>query len=89
MRLVCPHCASAMRIRTSKGQHIFLRVAYLQCTSEACGWSGRAEFEITHEMSPSGIPNPSVRLPVAPTVMRREAMRKKGDNQLDLLEASA
>ncbi|EJT82666.1 hypothetical protein PPS11_45362 [Pseudomonas putida S11] len=47
-----------MRIRTSEGRHIFLRIAYLQCTNEACGWSVRAEFEMTHELSPSGMPNP-------------------------------
>jgi hypothetical protein len=27
-----------MRIRASEGTHIFLRVAYLQCTNEACGF---------------------------------------------------
>lgn len=85
-KLVCPHCAGRMRIRTSEGTHVFLRVAYLQCTNEARGWSARAEFEMTHEMSPSGMPNPSVRLPVAPVALRREAMRQAGDKQLDLLE---
>ena len=60
-KMVCPHCLSRMRIRTSEGRHIFLRVAYLQCTTEACGWSVRAEFEMTHELSPSGMPNPDVR----------------------------
>lgn len=88
-KLVCPHCKGRMRIRTSEGTHVFLRVAYLQCTNEACGWSARAEFEMTHEMSPSGMPNPSVRLPVAPVALRREAMRLAGDNQMDLLEVTA
>jgi len=88
-KLVYPHCAGRMRIRTSEGTHVFLRVAYLQCTNEACGWSARAEFEMTHEMSPSGMPNPSVRLPVAPVALRREAMRQAGDNQMDLLEVTA
>ena len=74
-----------MRIRTSEGTHIFLRVAYLQCTNEACGWSVRAQFEMTHEMSPSGMPNPTVRLPVAPVAMRRQAMRP-ADDQPDLLD---
>ncbi|MGY2342348.1 ogr/Delta-like zinc finger family protein [Pseudomonas sp. SDO5532_S415] len=72
-KMVCPHCLSKMRIRTSEGRHIFLRVAYLQCTSEACGWSVRAEFEMTHELSPSGMPNPSVRLPSASPDLRRDA----------------
>lgn len=84
-KLVCPHCMGRMRIRTSEGTHIFLRVAYLQCINEACGWSVRAEFEMTHEMSPSGMPNPAVKLPVAPLALRRLAM-KSPDDQLDLLD---
>ena len=86
-KLVCPHCNSKMRIRTSEGTHIFLRIAYLQCVNEACGWSVRAEFEMTHEMSPSGMPNPTVRLPVAPVAIRRQAMKSASqDNQPDLLD---
>lgn len=84
-KLVCPHCLSRMRIRTSEGTHIFLRVAYLQCTNEACGWSVRAEFEMTHEMSPSGMANPAVRLPIADIALRRAAMRITND-QPDLLD---
>lgn len=74
-KMVCPHCASRMRIRTSEGRHIFLRVAYLQCTTEACGWSVRAEFEMTHELSPSGMPNPEVRLPRAGQDLRHAALK--------------
>ena len=74
-----------MRIRTSEGTHIFLRVAYLQCTNEACGWSVRAEFEMTHEMSPSGMANPTVKLPIADIALRRAAM-KTNDDQPDLLD---
>jgi len=80
-----------MRIRTSEGTHIFLRIAYLQCINEACGWSVRAQFEMTHEMSPSGMPNPSVQLPLAPIAMRRQAMRSADDHPdlLDLLDMEA
>ena len=74
-----------MRIRTSEGTHIFLRVAYLQCANEACGWSVRAQFEMTHEMSPSGMANPAVTLPVADIALRRAAM-KGADDQPDLLD---
>lgn len=84
-KLVCPHCLGRMRIRTSEGTHIFLRVAYLQCTNEACGWSVRAEFEMTHEMSPSGMANPSVKLPIADIALRRAAMKSVND-QPDLLD---
>lgn len=82
-----------MRIRTSEGTHIFLRVAYLQCVNEACGWSVRAQFEMTHEMSPSGMPNPSVRLPVATVALRRQAMKSASDDDhpdlLDQLDMEA
>lgn len=74
-KLVCPHCLNRMRIRTSEGRHIFLRIAYLQCTNEACGWSVRAEFEMTHELSPSGMPNPAVSLPSAGSDLRRAALK--------------
>jgi hypothetical protein len=40
---------------------------------------------MTHEMSPSGMPNPTVKLPVAPVALRRLAMKSQ-DDQLDLLE---
>ncbi|MFI8482982.1 ogr/Delta-like zinc finger family protein [Pseudomonas sp. NPDC078700] len=86
-KLVCPHCRGPIRIRTSEGQHICLRTAYLQCTNEACGATFRAQFEITHQMSPSGMPNPQVQLPAAPTSIRRESMRNNDETQLDLLEA--
>ena len=72
-KLVCPHCSSKMRIRTSEGRHVFLRIAYLQCVNEACGWSVRAQFEMTHELSPSGMPNPDVHLPSAAGELRRAA----------------
>ncbi|WP_095159165.1 ogr/Delta-like zinc finger family protein [Pseudomonas sp. Irchel 3E13] len=84
-KLICPHCSAKMRIRTSEGTHIFLRIAYLQCVNEACGWSVRAQFEMTHEMSPSGMANPTVKLPVAPIAMKRLAM-KTADDHPDLLD---
>lgn len=74
-KMVCLHCKNRMRIRTSEGTHVFLRVAYLQCTNEICGWSVRAEFEMTHELSPSGVANPDIHLPSAPIALRRAASK--------------
>lgn len=85
-KLVCPHCQGRMRIRTSEGQHIFLRIAYLQCTNEACSWSVRAEFQMTHELGPSGMANPTVHLPQANSAHRRACMRNVHDAQLDLVD---
>lgn len=85
-RLVCPHCHSRMRIRTSEGVHIFMRVAYLQCTSEPCSWSARGEFVITHEMAPAGTPNPRVVLPIADSAMRRAAHQLPDEQQMDIFD---
>jgi hypothetical protein len=40
---------------------------------------------MTHEMSPSGMANPAVRLPVADIALRRAAMKSAND-QPDLLD---
>lgn len=82
-KLVCPHCHSRMRIRTSEGVHIFMRITYLQCMNEACSWSARGEFTITHQMAPSGMPNPAVKLPVADSFIRQLAMRKEAEKQAE------
>lgn len=85
-RLVCPHCRGKMRIRTSEGAHCFLRTAYLQCTNEACSWACRAQFEMTHELSPSSMANPQAVLPIAPSTMRRQVMPCADEEQLDMLD---
>lgn len=86
-KLVCPHCKSSIRIRTSVGLHKLLRKAYLQCSNEGCGWTALGSFEITHELSPSGMPDPAVELPVAPSSLRRVAMvTRQGKNQSDLFD---
>ncbi len=38
----------------------------------------RAEFEMTHELSPSGMPNPEVYLPSANGELRKAAMTGVG-----------
>ncbi|WP_349616238.1 ogr/Delta-like zinc finger family protein [Azotobacter salinestris] len=85
-KLVCPHCGKPIRIRTSEGQHKLMRTAYVHCKSEACGWTGVARFEITHELSAAGEPNPEVSLPIAPSAMRRQAIQSRFQTaQMDLL----
>lgn len=86
--LICCHCHSKVRIRTSYGRHLLLREAYLQCSNEACGATFRAQFEVTHALSPSGMPNPAIDLPMAPSSIRREAMAALtgSDDQLGLLD---
>lgn len=85
-KMCCPHCGGRVRIRNSVGQHQLLRSVYLQCQNLDCSASYRAALEITHEISPSGRPNPSITLPKADAALRREAMRKEGEKQMDLID---
>lgn len=86
--LICCHCHSKVRVRTSAGKHLLLRTVFLQCTNIACGATFRASFEITHALSPSGMPNPTISLPLAPALMHRQALKslRGDDSQGDLLD---
>lgn len=87
-KYVCPHCGGPLRIRSSKGEHQLLRTNYIECVLEACHWSALGRTEITHELSPSGMPNPNIKLPPAPSLLRRQciASRQGNSNQMDMLE---
>ncbi|WP_457794920.1 ogr/Delta-like zinc finger family protein [Acinetobacter baumannii] len=61
-RFLCPHCDHKLYLRTSKLENPLFRVAYFQCTNIKCGFTARAQFEITHQIAPSAIPNPKIQL---------------------------
>lgn len=86
----CPHCGGRLKIRNSTAQHPLLRTVWLRCESEACGFSAAARFEITHELSPSGMPRPGISLPPAPSAIRREALSTYrsayDERQIDLVD---
>lgn len=87
-KLACPHCAARIRIRSSEGLHPLIRTLYIQCTSEACGWTGVASLEITHELSASSQENPQIQLEQAPIAIRRKAISSAtgDDDQTDLFD---
>lgn len=60
----CPHCGSRAQVRTSVEQTPTMRQVYFLCTNLACGHSWVAVLEATRTISPSGIPNPAIDLPV-------------------------
>jgi len=69
MRVVCPHCQSYARIRTSSQISPVCRELYLVCTNDECGWRGKAGLEITYTLSPSSQPAPGVRIPISPGLL--------------------
>jgi hypothetical protein len=75
-------------VRDSVGLHTFLRRTTLRCTNDVCGWTGKGFHEITHELSPSGMANPTVTLPIADYALRREIMASAMDlDQGDMFDA--
>lgn len=89
----CPHCHSGLRVRTSKGEHVFLRTVYLQCRNEACSWSAVADFHIKFDLSRPAVQNPAAILPLAPAALRRAAISncqpEGSSSQMDMLDAAA
>ena len=62
-QLLCPHCKAAnLQIRSSIQEHILLKTLFLQCRNVLCGFTGRGNIEITHEISPSAVPDCNVKL---------------------------
>lgn len=90
--LICGHCSSNLRIRTSEGAHICLRTLFLQCTNELCGATYRGFAEVTHQYSPSAVQSPAFSLPTPPRALqiadRRAIQALENKNQLNLLDAS-
>lgn len=59
---LCPHCNAKLKQVNSKQEHSLFRIAYFNCENHFCGFTARGEFSITHQISPSAIPNPNVNL---------------------------
>lgn len=78
-----------MRIRTSVGQTPCFRSTYYQCQNVACGATFSGSVTIDYQLSPSGLEQPLMVLPVAPALERMKALRDnaKATNQMDLLAA--
>lgn len=62
----CPHCSSPSAARSSRVLSRLLKEVYYQCKNPACGFTWVATLEAVRGLSPSGMPNPSVDLPVSP-----------------------
>lgn len=73
-QLLCPHCKAAnLQIRSSIQEHILLKTLFLQCRNVHCGFTGRGNIEITHEISPSAIPDANVNLRTFKELTSRQA----------------
>lgn len=73
LTLACPHCASVLKVRSSRTVTAMVRQVSLLCLNVECGASFGADLTITHAIAPSAQPNPAVKL-------RTFASRKKPAN---------
>ncbi len=78
--LACPHCGAAMRIRSSRLASQTCRELNLHCVNTHCGATYGATLEISHAISPSARPNPSVNLRQAPARPRHNAIHNSPIN---------
>lgn len=63
MSLICPHCLQkTLIIRTSSQELPVFRKIWVQCQNIECGFTGAGHTEITHEISPSAMPNNQIQL---------------------------
>lgn len=73
-QLLCPHCKlTNLQIRSSVYEHALLKTLFLQCRNVLCGFTCRGNIEITHEISPSAMPNPEVKLRTFKELTSRQA----------------
>ena len=88
-KALCPACDSRMRIRNSEAQTPTFKTMYAQCTNIACGATYTGSLTWDYALSPSGLDQPRVVLPIAPALLRMKALQDNlpKTNQLDLLNA--
>lgn len=67
----CPDCKGPTRTRSSREVTILYRQLIIACANPECGGTFGAELSLTHRISPSAIPDPSIDLRMAPPRTRR------------------
>lgn len=72
MRLTCPHCQGAAKVRWSHRVTATAREGGVECLDVAgCGWRGKFDMTITHTYAPAAHPRDGVHLPLSPELQRR------------------
>ena len=95
MRFRCPHCGTRSTVRTSEHMSPTVTWLYVQCRNLECGHTWRVDAEASVTISPSAIPNPTVKMALSQHVYRNRLMFQletalfgehvpRGPQQLDL-----
>lgn len=73
----CPDCYGRLVTRTSEWFTSLYKESYLQCMNLECGATFKSFTEIAYRLSPSGTPNPEVKLPYTEEAIKRQVAAKK------------
>ena len=65
MRMRCPHCKSTAYVRNSVQVTDLTRQAVFVCHNAECGHTFSVISTVAHTISPSAMPDPTVRLPIS------------------------
>lgn len=83
-RLACPACNGPLVIRCSRGESPCVRSLWYQCKNLACGATFGGTQSIDYQLSPLGLEQPLMVLPLAPSRLKRaatQASRMTGDQR--------
>jgi hypothetical protein len=67
----CPHCRTRANARSSRELSVTLREITFMCLNPECGHTYIANIEFARTLSPSAIPNLTLKLPFSPVVRER------------------
>lgn len=76
-RQSCPHCAGPLKIKTNKKITPTFQEIYFYCDGDTdCGWRGVASLTFERTITPSGTPNPAIKLPISAPREKRQAQHE-------------
>lgn len=64
-RMICPHCSSVAKLRTSRAFSPITREQYYICKNEMCGHAWKVMLTAVATIVPSRCPNPSIFIPMS------------------------
>lgn len=79
-QIMCPHCKKTnLKIRSSEQRHPLLKDIWLACPNFLCGFTCRGHIEITHSISPSATPDPSIFIPTFQQILAQRVASNDAD----------
>ena len=79
MAFSCPHCKQTATRDTSRAVSVLTKEAYYQCKNLDCGHTFKSIEQVIYTLSPSGMPDPTVYIPLSPRKHPKPDPSDQGD----------